>query len=152
MKEEKTDLSERVEQLEKSNQEIPGITMKLLWEAWDSGWLTQEDLSSIAYYHQGTYLNEELMGENFEPKPLKPLSVGEEDVLKVFLWLYNGGLRSNRTPADCIIKEYYGVYNGCVVLIYGGLSDGGGDASFMVPIGGVNFQYNDDMIIVVQFK
>ena len=40
-----------------------------LQEAYDKGWLTQDDLLSIAYHYQGRRDNEELMGEDTSRSP-----------------------------------------------------------------------------------
>ena len=44
-----------------------------LQQAYENHWLTQEDLKSIAYYHNvGIAGNEEVMGENYQPQPKTP--------------------------------------------------------------------------------
>ena len=58
-------------------------TFYTLQEAYDNGWLNQEQLLSIAYYHQGTEGNEELMGENYTPIPKTPDMLSEELELEI---------------------------------------------------------------------
>lgn len=62
-----------------------------LQEAYVNGWLTQEQLLSIAYYHHSesytydlnTRYNTELMGENYQPIPKSPETLSDESILTI---------------------------------------------------------------------
>ena len=55
-----------------------------LEEAYENGWLTRDDILSIAYYYnQGTEGNEELMGESYAPEPMVPETLDEERVNQI---------------------------------------------------------------------
>ena len=82
-------------------------------EAYDYGYLTQEDLLSLSYYYQSPDLNKELMGDEFVPKPSEMETLDEEtekEVVAALLektgWEYTS------------ITVYWGTYNGCVIVWY----------------------------------
>ena len=100
-----------------------------LQEAYDNGFLTQEDLMSIAYYHNGTifngstgrYGNEEIMPEDYVPKSKMPEELSMETrnaICKTYFDKYYGpnNLDNVRLNDIGIGKDYYGTYNKCVVV------------------------------------
>ena len=106
--------------------------------AYEKGYLSQDDLLSVAYYNQGTQDNEVLMGNNFMPKPQDPEALDaktKNDILKALVDYTGGGYM--------IIELYLGTYNGCVVirympevyLIYGV------SKKYVMQVGGVNLFY-----------
>ena len=92
-------------------------TFYTLQEAYDNGWLNQEQLLSIAYYHQGTEGNEELMGENYTPIPKTPDMLSEELELEIKQKYYEQESCEERSISmDKVKSIYYGVYNDCVCV------------------------------------
>ena len=96
-------------------------TFYSLTEAYELGLITQEDLLSIAYYHnRGTRMNETLMGEDYEPLPQEPLDEKVEWRIKETR-AYE--LRNSETypdedaTADGVkIRGYLGKYSNCYVV------------------------------------
>ena len=89
-----------------------------LEEAYENGWLTQEDILSIAYYYnQGTDGNEELMGENYAPNPMVPETLDEERVNQIKRTYLNEVIAMPEgTLEHVIIRAYYGTYDESVVI------------------------------------
>lgn len=92
-----------------------------LKEAYEAGWLTKEDLMSIAYYHNGGREgNEDLMAEDFEPIPKTPLSEETESAIKETA--ANDLRNDKKSPipdADAskfVILEYCGTYGNCYAV------------------------------------
>ena len=90
-----------------------------LQEAYDSGYLTREDLLSIAYYHNGGITeNEELISHDFTPKQKNSEGISElikNSIINLYKTTYLSDLKdvSNK---DIIIDQYYGTYNATVAL------------------------------------
>lgn len=102
-----------------------------LQEAYDNGWLKQEDLMSIAYYHNGGRPhNEEIMSEIYKPvdKFPKSLSKGMDlSIRQTMLNNLNSEYPSNNFELEQIgFYAYYGSYNGVVAIrmFYSENSDG----------------------------
>lgn len=93
-------------------------TMCSLEEAYENGWLTQEDILSIAYYYnQGTEGNEELMGENYAPKPMVPETLGEERVNQIKRTYLNEVIAMPEGSFEHVfIPAYYGTYHENIVI------------------------------------
>ena len=106
-----------------------------LQEAYDNGWLTQEDLLSIAYhYNHGREDNEELMGEDYVPQPKTPETLSkqtEKSIKQTELDKYNNGREPGSeyygTLDQVYILGYYGTYNGCVCSAVACRSEGKGE-------------------------
>ncbi len=164
------DLQKRVDALEESNSRLEEMVDELerendlLWdmmsemglkegefytlqEAYDAGWLTQEDLKSIAYYHNGGREgNEEIMGEDYQPQLKTPEVIDKMTELSI-KQTYCDNLRKqdNAKPSGVTIERYYGAYNGCYAVVL--------DSIYVVYpadvineweiIGGVNINYYD---------
>ena len=137
------------QQIEEVKEGIFGAAFYSLQEAYDRGWLTQYDLLSIAYYHQGTAGNEDLMDENFIPKPKYPeeLSEGTQEIIKFYIWVNTGGYYYG--PEDMFVDQYYGTYNGCIAMRKGG-PFGGAPEGNPQTVAGVKFTSNHacDTIII----
>ena len=93
-------------------------TFYTMEEAYENGWLTQEDILSIAYYYnQGTDGNEELMGENYAPKPMVPETLDEERVNQIKRTYLNEVIAMPEgTFEHVIIRAYYGTYHENIVI------------------------------------
>lgn len=80
-----------------------------LKEAYENGYLTQSDLMSIAYYHNGekscSLTLDENVSKSIKKAWAKKLADGGKDSYK------------NLTDSDVSIDEYYGTYNKCVTVI-----------------------------------
>ena len=89
-----------------------------LEEAYENGWLTQEDILSIAYYYnQGTDGNEELMGENYVPNPIVPETLDEERVYQIKRTYLNEVIAMPEGSFEHVfIRAYYGTYHENIVI------------------------------------
>ena len=87
-------------------------------EAYNNGWITFEDLKSIAYYNQGTWKNEGIIGEDFSPKPKKELKKRLEKKINLdFAKILNKDFYTDEyNDKNTWIEMYYGTYNSCVVV------------------------------------
>ena len=119
-----------------------------LQEAYDNGWLTQEDLMSIAYYNNGGRTdNEEIMSEDYQPAPKTPEVLSEsvaKSIKKAWAKRYNGDNTNQATDITeemVNISEYYGTYKDCVAVIADRSDVYYADVYAPVPveIGGVTF-------------
>lgn len=141
------DRDKKIEQLEKELAEKSTGTFYTLREAFVNGWLTREDIMSIAYYHNGgRWHNEEIMSEDYEPAPKKPEVLSEFTELKI----KSTGAKYCRenydiaeAEADGItITQYCGTYGDCVaVMIRGYLHYA--QALWTDTVAGINIHYSD---------
>lgn len=96
-------------------------TFYTLQEAYDTGYLTKEDVMSIAYYHNGGRVyNEDIMNEDYTPIPKAPQELSENVSYKiretVALDLRHSGIKN--AEADGVnIVHYYGTYEDAVAVI-----------------------------------
>ena len=95
-----------------------------LQEAYDNGWLTREELLSIAYYYYeekfpslgGRYGNEEIMDENYTPLTKTPATLDVEMDLEIRKAYVKGNIYRVDTME---IQAYCGTYGECIaVYIY----------------------------------
>ena len=125
-----------------------------LFEAYDNGWLTLEDIKSIAYYHHGGVgSNEEIMGEDFAPKEKIPAELSLEKQLEL-RWSEAYGVssldeRHYYELNDFRLLKYYGTYGDCIAVLTTNV-----DWSYALPItthtiGGVEITYGDTNFIKV---
>ena len=101
-------------------------TFYTLQEAYDNGYLTREDLMSIAYYHHnGREYNEKTMPEDYAPIPKEPPELGEEISWKIReaaakeLQQAETGAVPEAEAEGMSVEKYYGTYNGSVAVIIG---------------------------------
>ena len=96
-----------------------------LQEAYDNGWLTREELLSIAYYYYeekfprlgGRYGNEEIMDENYTPLPKTPETLDEEMDLEI----RKAYVKGNIYRVDTVeIEVYCGTYGECIAVFMHG--------------------------------
>ena len=89
-----------------------------LEEAYENGWLTQEDILSIAYYYnQGAEGNEALMGESYAPEPTAPEMLDEERANQIKRTYLNDVIAMpDGTFEHVIIRAYYGTYHENIVI------------------------------------
>ncbi|MCH5148830.1 MAG: hypothetical protein J1G05_05675 [Clostridiales bacterium] len=115
-------------------------TVCSLEEAYESGFISKDDLRSIAYYY-----NSEEAATDFVPIPKNPESLSEETVRKIKKAYYFkvGGEKTEAVVDDVSIGGYYGTYSGCVVVVI--------NASCMSGIGGDPVYYPEYTIDGVVF-
>lgn len=99
-------------------------TFYTLEEAYEAGFLTRDDLMSIAYYHNGgRQNNESVMAEDYAPKPKVPKELSEEISLKIrntaaYDFRNDESVNAPKAVADDFkIIEYCGTYNHCVAIM-----------------------------------
>ena len=121
-------LQNRVDELEKENDILWDVLYECgfkdggfysLQQAYDAGWITKEDLKSIAYYHNGGIEgNEEVMGADFDPQPKMPEAIDkmtELSIKQAYIDCYN--LSGYGKPSGVTVENYYGSYNGCYAVV-----------------------------------
>ena len=117
-------------------------------EAYNNGWLTQEDLLSIAYYHNGGRTdNEEIMSEGYLPAPKIPevlSGITESKIKRATAEEYRQKHIIKYAEAEGFtITEYCGTYGDCVAVMTTDIYSGFTDAVWTDTIGGVNIFYSD---------
>lgn len=124
-------LQNRIDDLEKEMEKEEFFT---LLRAYGKGWLTIEDLQTIADYHHGVVPCEEKLGDNVE-KALK------QDWAKKSV--ADGKLTEEQASEDHVfIHKYYGTYNKCVVVVIDcGEQYPAVYAPLDVEIGGITFTF-----------
>lgn len=131
-----------------------------LEQAYEVGYLTQEDLKSIAYYQNGGRTgNEQIMDENYVPMPKTPATLDaktERSIKETIAYFYRNSDKDPVPDAKAAyvnIMSYYGCYNGIVAFIYD--SAYGGDlpgVEIEATIGGVYFCYPNSRTIMAWKK
>ena len=88
-----------------------------LEEAYENGWLTQDDLNNIAYYYHTRHGETEHVDESFAPTPKTPETLSEDTQNKIKrTYLDEVAMAPDGTFDRIEIRQYYGTYNGCVVV------------------------------------
>lgn len=125
-------------------------TFYTLEEAYEAGFLTRDDLMSIAYYHNGgREHNESIMDEEYAPKPRVPQELSEEMSSKIrntAAYDYRNDEFMNAPEAvadDFQIIEYCGTYNDCVAIMMTDNYTGYTGALRTDVIAEISFSYND---------
>ncbi len=121
-------LEERVDELERENDLLWDMMSEMglkdgefytLQQAYDLKLITQEDLKSIAYYHNGGVEgNEEIMGENYQPQPKTPEVIDkmtERSIKQTFYNKYVNDKHDSITLKD-IGVSYYWTCNNCIAV------------------------------------
>lgn len=87
-------------------------------EAYESGYLTNEDLIIIAYdYNHGRNGNKEIISEDYTPKPKDPKELSNK-IQKKIKQAYLSNIIKDNTLSDKYINiyAYYGTYNGAIAI------------------------------------
>ena len=117
-------------------------------EAYKKGWLSDEDVRDIYYYHS----NKKYIEYNFyNPTPITPLST--EKTIKIkqdyLEWRRKNventkseGEYDDLTVDDVNLEHYFGTYNGCYVVLIEFYGDIHMDAETTEYIAGYRFDYN----------
>ena len=124
-------------------------TFYTLQEAYETGYLTREDIMSIAYYHNGGRVyNEGIMSEGYTPIPKTPQELSEDTVNKIKETAadeYNSqhDLSTKATADGFTIIQYYGTYNNCIAIMMRDIYTGHADAIRTEEIAEITLYYNN---------
>ena len=117
-----------------------------LQEAFDQGFLTEEDVKAIAFYHGGREANVDKFEEDYAPTPKNPAQIPasiQNDIKSDYIFYF---LKESKKAKESMIKieKYYGYYNGCYVVVIDHSVPGyGHHAGIMtVEIMGYKFTYD----------
>lgn len=130
-------------------------TFYTLQEAYENGWLTQDDLMSIAYYyHGGRDYNEDIMDEDYEPAAKMPETLGKTTDKAIRQTYWNdcfGESNPNNITLDSIVigKPYYGSYNGCIAVKVWCNAFGINTVIYEETVAGVYFFYPNEIHITI---
>ncbi len=115
-------------------------------EAYESGYLTREQVMSIAYYHNGgREHNEDIMSESYQPLPKAPEKLSEvtdKAIRKNYLEIYLTQ-EEEATLSDVKLEEYNGTYNDCVAVMIEATYIGYPQSTHTEKIDGINIYYKD---------
>ena len=122
-------------------------TFYTLQEAYDNGYLTREDLMSIAYYKNGgRRYNESIMPENYAPIPKDPEELSESTSLRICSTAaadWNAEYPDDdATAEDFWIDYYYGTYGNCVAVMMRDNLSGTTGVVWIGIVADVSFSYN----------
>lgn len=130
-------------------------------EAYENGYITFEDVKSIAYYHNhGRMYNEHIMPEDYKPIPKSPevLTENMQRPIKQTAWEYRyGSFRDDInplkvTPSGFRIVEYNGIYNNCIAVVTEYGDGSGGYLGWEDEIEGVIITYSDEVNVIRIWK
>ena len=112
-----------------------------LQEAYEAGYLTKEEIMSIAYYHNGGRVyNEEIMSEEYTPIPKRNV----KKIRSTAAHGYNERFPDQNAAADDFsINKYCGTYGDCVVVMMTDIYSNYTDAEWFGEVAGVRFYYNN---------
>ncbi len=92
-----------------------------LQEACEQGFLTEEDVKAIAFYHGGREANADKFEEDYVPISKNPEQIPakiQNDIKSDYIYYF---LKESKNAKESMIKieEYYGSYNGYYVAVIG---------------------------------
>ena len=122
-------------------------TFYTLQEAYDNGYLTRENLMSIAYYKNGgRRYNESIMPEDYAPIPKDPEELSESTSLRIRSTAaadWNAEYPDDdATAEDFWIDYYYGTYGNCVAVMMRDNLSGTTGVVWIGIVADVSFSYN----------
>ncbi len=138
-----------------NNSEIGEGTFYTLQEAYNAGYLTKEEIMSIAYYHNGGRVyNEEIMSEDYKPITKTPQELSEKTVNKIkenAAHEYNSehDPKIKATADGFTIDQYYGTYGNSIVVIITDIYSGSPGIVGIETIANVNLYMNAAYVIKV---
>ena len=125
--------------------DIEAGTFYTVTEAYENGWLTREEVMSIAYYHNGgNRYNEDIMDENYTPLPKTPKVLSkktENSIKQTHLNRHYQG-EDYAELSGVRIDMYYGTYNGCVAVFISDEYSGTTGAEWVEEVAGISISYN----------
>ena len=117
-----------------------------LQEACEQGFLTEEDVKAIAFYHGGREANVDKFEEDYAPTPKNPAQIPakiQNNIKSDYIFYF---LKESKKAKESMIKieKYYGYYNGCYVVVIDHSVPGYGhnEGIMTVEIMGYKFTYN----------
>lgn len=117
-------------------------------EAYEKGYLTREQVMSIAYYHNGgRSQNEEIMSEDYQPLPQTPKKPSEETDKFIKNSFYNSeywNQYSDSCTKEDIFYTYYGTYDKAIVLKIGAGIEAVGDVVWEENVDGIIINYRNE--------
>ena len=133
--------------------ELPDGVIISLSEAYENGYLTEEDLLSVAYYNQRTRYNEELMGEDYSPKPKNPETLNEKNEEKIVNALKE--YVKKEYSEHITVVNYFGKYDDSIIIEYSDARQviGIAPVEYSVIIGGVKFsRWSPQTTFIIVYK
>ncbi|MDE6411278.1 MAG: hypothetical protein K2L02_01925 [Clostridia bacterium] len=134
-------------------EEIEDKPFYTLEEAYKYGWLSKNDLKSIAYYHNGGRKgNEGVMSKNYTPKPKTPEVLDDATTMAIKQAYYDVHTAKGYLPTitlDEVGFRYYGWYNGCAVIKIGYRNMPVSDVLVEEKVGGIKVSYSEDWVLSV---
>lgn len=126
-----------------------------LQDAYEQGFISKDELMSIAYYHNGG--NKGITNESYirTPKSPEALSIDTENAIKETKAYYLrrkslAGLSAKKAKADDVeIINYYGTYNNYSAIMMIDTYTVYDESLWEIEIDGVKFFYNDGNRIFV---
>ena len=89
-------------------------------DAYSMGYLTHEQVMSIAYHHNGGIeLNEEIMDENYKPLPITPKKLSKKTEISIRLTPFGDAYSEPEYSelSGIRIDKYYGTFNGYIAVM-----------------------------------
>ena len=128
-------------------------------EAYENGFLTREQVMSIAYYyHEGydsTQCDEKIISEDFTPFPKSPETLNKKTDKAIKTSFYNSAYWAqyeNKRTFDDIGYVYYGTYGNAVAVIVSAGIEGVSTVSWKEEVGDCIIHYRDEKRILVWVK
>ena len=125
-------------------------TFLSLREAYESGYLTKEEIRSIAFHHNGgRAYNEDIMDEDYAPLPMSPAELSESVALQIREDVALSLRSAQQSPVpeasadDVCIAEYCGTYGDCVAVMTKNVYVMYTDAEWCDEVAGVSIYYSD---------
>lgn len=128
-------------------------TFYTVTEAYESGYLTREQVMSIAYYHNdGRGLNEGIMDENYTPLPKSPENLSTETDKAIKDSFYNSDKWEefkDYYAYEDIGYGYYGTYGNAVAVKIAVSGQPAGTIVWKEEIDGIKIDYRNTLRILV---
>ena len=136
-----------------NKQDIVTGTFYTVTEAYELGYLTREDVMSIAYYHNGgNYMNEDIMDEYYAPLPMTPERLSAEDEKALINSFYNSdswGLYEDNFTKDDISYWYLGTHGNVIAVKIGVKGEAVSEVVWKEIIDGVTIYYRNGKRILI---
>lgn len=130
-----------------------------LERAYEQGFLTYEEIMSIAYYHnKSKFGNEDVMSEDYVPLPKAPINLSAETELTIkndaaFDYRMNRhGSAQQAKAEDFTIIEYDGTYGNCIAIMMTDIYTGYTGALVTQEIDGIKIYYGGGNMIKIWRK
>ena len=122
-------------------------------EAYENGYLTLEQVKSIAYYNNGgTIWNEDIMGEDYVPLPKDPEKPSEETDTALINSFYNSERwvkYENYFTKEDIRYGYFGTYGNAIAVKIGVKGEAVSEVVWEEIIDGVTVYYRNEKRVLI---